>query len=149
MRKVEQGGTNSETKPSLDPVDIVGVVFAHSGLDSFHFDGRFLQAFFQKAKKSRRYSDLLKEFASSPLDVDNLYSHRLGLVLTRLILEGSLKWEPKGMNFGELRMSEKVRKEKIDDVLKVDPSKKTQKLLKELGVKFKKEVEEFYIKEKK
>jgi len=94
---------------------------------------------------------LLKEFLPSPLDVDNLYSHGVGLILTRLVWEGSLKWVAinEMKNLGQIKMSEKARKEKIENVLKLNPSKKTQKLLKELGVKFKEEVEKLYPKEKK
>jgi len=149
--KVEEGKTDLENKPSLEATDIVGAVFAHSGLDSFPFNTIFLNGFFQKAKESRRYSELLKEFLPSPLDVDNLYSHGVGLILTRLVWEGSLKWVAinEMKNLGQIKMSEKARKEKIENVLKLNPSKKTQKLLKELGVKFKEEVEKLYPKEKK
>ncbi len=146
---IEKEKSNLETKSHLDPVDIVGAIFAHSGLDSFPFNTRFLHDFFRKTQKSHRYSSLLEKFAFTPRGVDDLYSRRLDLDLLMLMKEDSLEWVPKGMNFGKLRMSDKARKEKIDAALKGDPSKKTQKLLKELGERFKKEVKRFYIEEKK
>lgn len=147
--RVEQGGTNLETEAHLSPMTVVGSVFAHSGLETFPKDGKFLQDFFRKSKENHRYSNLLEDFVFSKYDIYP-YSRKLAGSLQKLELAGSLSWTYSGGGrANKYRMDQESRDQEIKIALEKDPSEKTQKLLKKLGRNFKKAVKKFYIQEEK
>ncbi len=140
---------NLESEPLLSPMTVVGSVFAHSRLETFPKDGKFLQDFFRKSKENKCYCNLLQDFVFSEVDVYP-YSRKLASSLQNLELAHSLTWTCSGgMRASKYRMNKESRDQEIEIAFKKDPSKKTQKLLKELGQDFKKASKDFYIQEEK
>ncbi len=146
--KLETKDRNPETGPLLGPTTIVGAVFAHSGLETFPKDDKFIQDFFRKSKQRHRYSNLLQNFIFDEVSIYP-YSCRLDEALGRLRLAGSLTWTYSGGGRApKYWLGQKEREGWIELALKYDSSEKTQKLLKELGKKFKKAAKKFCVEEK-
>jgi hypothetical protein len=149
MNIKENKELNLETKSHLSPMTVVGAVFAHSGLETFPKEMKFLQDFFRKSKENRRYSNLLKDFVFSEVDIYP-YSRRLAECMGKLELARSLTWTYSGGGrAAKYRMEKGSRDQEIKIALEKNPSKKTQKLLKELGKNFRKASKRFYIQEEK
>ena len=147
---VERKGQNLETESLLSTMTVVGSVFARSGLETFPKNGKFLQDFFRKSKENKRYSNLLQDFVFSTVDIYP-YSRKLAGSLQKLELALSLNWTSSsgGGRASKYHMNQESRDQEIKIALGNDPSKKTQRLLKELGRNFKKATKKFYIEEEK
>ena len=141
---------NLETESLLSPMTVIGSVFARSGLETFPKNGKFLQDFFRKSKENKRYSNLLQDFIFSEVDIYP-YSRKIAGSLQKLELARSLAWTSSsgGGRAPKYRMDQESRDQEIKIALEKDPSKNTQKLLKELGRNFKKASKRFYIQEEK